>query len=216
MMGEMYADALNGTPVEIEYVDGTRTRLDAARWFAPIDGDEAMLRRCTGPTLDVGSGPGRLTVALIRRGVSALGIDIAPHAVRLTRRAGGYALLRSVFDDVPRSGLWQTALLADGNIGIGGHPSVLLRRVRELVRPGGEVIVEVEARGVRSRVDRVRLRRADAVGDWFGWAVVSADDIGRVAEPSGFAVTECWQEHRRWFARLSAGRPSIARPGEAK
>ena len=204
MMGEIYGEALNGLPVEVEHADGTRRPLNAARWFEPIDGDEAMLSRCAGPTLDIGSGPGRLTVALSRRGVPALGIDVAPGAVRLTRRAGGYALLRSVFDAVPRGGRWQTALLADGNIGIGGNPRVLLRRVRELVRPGGEAIVEVEPRGATSRVDRMRLVHGERAGSWFGWAVVSADDIGRVAESSGFPLTECWQEHDRWFAALKA------------
>lgn len=202
MMGELYTAALNGAPVEIEHVDGTRVPLDAARWFEPIDGDEAMLSRCTGPTLDIGSGPGRLTVALNHRGIPTLGIDIAPRAVHLTRRAGGYALLRSVFDDVPRSGRWRTALLADGNIGIGGHPGVLLLRVKELIRPGGEVIVEVAAPETISRVDRVRLHHGGAAGDWFGWAVVSARDIGRVAESSGLSLAERWQEHGRWFAGL--------------
>ena len=202
MMGEIYADALAGASAELEYVDGTRTLLETTRWFEPIDGDETMLRRCTGPTLDIGSGPGRLTVALNRRGVPALGIDITPHAVHLTRRAGGFALRRSVFDELPGSGRWETALLADGNIGIGGHPGVLLRRVRELVRPGGRAVVEVDSPGVSSRVDRVRLRRDDAVGDWFAWAVVSADDIRRTAQLASFDVTDCWPEAGRWFAEL--------------
>lgn len=202
MIGELYADALTGAPVEIEHVDGSRAVLAAARWTRPIDGDEALLRRCAGATLDIGSGPGRLTVALNRRGVPALGIDITPHAVRLTRAAGGFALLRSVFDEVPGSGRWETALLADGNIGIGGHPGTLLGRVRELVRPGGEVVAEVERPGVTSRVDRVRLRRGGAVGDWFAWAVVSADDVARVARPAGFAVAGLREEAGRWFAAL--------------
>jgi SAM-dependent methyltransferase len=202
MIGQIYADALDGRPAEIEHLDGTRTVLEATRWLEPIDGDEAMLRRCDGPTLDIGSGPGRLTVALNRRGVVALGIDITPHAVRLTRRAGGFALLRSVFDELPGSGLWETALLADGNIGIGGHPAALLSRARELVRPGGEVVAEVARPGVTSRVDRVRLRRGDTVGDWFAWAVVSADDIARLARSAGFAVADCREERGRWFACL--------------
>ncbi|MEU8246471.1 methyltransferase domain-containing protein [Nonomuraea sp. NPDC048916] len=202
MMGELYADALAGTPAELEYLDGTRTVLEATRWLEPIDGDEAMLRRCAGSTLDIGSGPGRLTVALNRRGIPALGIDIAPDAVRLTRRAGGFALRRSVFDDLPGSGRWDTALLADGNIGIGGHPGALLRRARQLVRPGGRVIVEVDPPAVRSRVDQVRLRREDVVGDWFAWAVVSADDIERTAQPTGFDVRDCWPDAGRWFAEL--------------
>ncbi|MEW9549067.1 class I SAM-dependent methyltransferase [Nonomuraea sp. NPDC050783] len=202
MIGEIYADALAGESAEIEYVDGTRVALETARWFEPIDGDEELLSRCAGPTLDIGSGPGRLTAALTRRGIHALGIDVTPRAVALTRRAGGFALLRDVFDDVPWSGHWATALLADGNIGIGGHPEALLRRVRQLIRPGGAVLAEVAPPGTRSRVDRVRLRRGRLTGEWFGWATVSATDLRRVALAGGFGDVECWTAHGRWLACL--------------
>ncbi|TYB57179.1 class I SAM-dependent methyltransferase [Nonomuraea sp. PA05] len=203
MIGEMYADALAGESVEIEYVDGTRVPLEAARWFEPIAGDEELLTRCASPTLDVGSGPGRLTVALTRRGIRSLGIDVTPRAVALTRRAGGLALLRDVFDDIPYSGRWAAALLADGNIGIGGNPAALLHRVRHLLRPGGSVLAEVAPPGTRSRVDRLRLRRGPVAGQWFGWATVSARDIGRIAPAAGFTAADCWTAHDRWFARLS-------------
>ncbi|MFI7127884.1 class I SAM-dependent methyltransferase [Nonomuraea sp. NPDC050153] len=203
MIGEIYADALAGATAEIEYVDGTRAALETAHWFEPVDGDEAFLSRCAGPTLDIGSGPGRLTVALTRRGIQTLGIDITPRAVALTRRAGGFALLRDVFDEVPGSGRWATALLADGNIGIGGNPELLLRRVRQLVRPGGEVLVELASPEARSRVDRVRLRRGPLIGDWFGWATVSVSDIQRVARAGGFPSVDRWTTHGRWMARLS-------------
>ncbi|GAA3248639.1 class I SAM-dependent methyltransferase [Nonomuraea helvata] len=202
-MGQLYADALGGAITELEYVDGRRVALEAARWFDLIDGDEALLERCASPTLDIGSGPGRLTVALTRRGVRALGIDITPRAVALTRRAGGFALLRDVFDEVPGSGQWTTALLADGNIGIGGHPEALLRRVRQLVRPGGTVLAEVASPDTRSRVDRVRLRIGSRAEDWFGWATVSMSDIERLAHASGFPEVERWTAHGRWLACLS-------------
>ncbi|GAA0386940.1 class I SAM-dependent methyltransferase [Microbispora corallina] len=201
-MGELYAESLTGAATEIEYADGTRRPLESARWLEPIDGDEAVLARCAAPTLDVGSGPGRLTAALARRGVPALGIDITPHAVRLTRRAGGFALVRDVFDQVPRSGRWATVLLADGNIGIGGHPLALLRRAGELARPGGEVLAELEPPGTASRVDRVRLRRGPARGEWFGWARVSVADIARLGAAAGFSSVEPWGQAERWFATL--------------
>ncbi|KAB8192799.1 SAM-dependent methyltransferase [Nonomuraea phyllanthi] len=199
MIGELYEESLQGAEIDIEYADGRREPLRAMRWLRPIDGDEAMLSRCTGPTLDVGSGPGRLTVALAARGVAALGIDVTPHAVRLTLQAGGMALCRDVFGRVPGAGRWATALLADGNIGIGGDPVALLRRMRQLVRPGGEVIAEVAPPGTPSRIDRVRLRQGEVAGEWFGWADVSASDAPWLAGESGFEVTECHEEAGRWF-----------------
>ncbi|HEX4812392.1 MAG TPA: class I SAM-dependent methyltransferase [Nonomuraea sp.] len=203
MIGPLYVESLSGAEIDVEDEDGRRRPLDAVRWLAPVEGDEAMLSRCTGPTLDVGSGPGRLTVALTRRGVEALGIDVTPHAVRLTRQAGGRALCRDVFGPVPGAGRWATALLADGNIGIGGDPVALLRRVRELVRPGGEVIAEVAPPGTPSRAGRVRLRHGAVTGPWFRWAGVSASEVPALARAGGFTIVSGCEEAGRWFAFLA-------------
>ncbi|MFC5832457.1 methyltransferase domain-containing protein [Nonomuraea insulae] len=202
MIGELYADSLAGAEIDVEYENGRRRPLQAMRWLEPIEGDEVMLSRCGGPTLDVGSGPGRLTVALTRRGVAALGIDVTPHAVRLTRQAGGLALCRDVFGQVPGLGRWATALLADGNIGIGGDPLALLRRMRELVRPGGEVIAELAPPGTPTGAERVRLRHGAVTGAWFRWADVSVSDISSLARESGFTVTDRHEAGGRWFACL--------------
>ena len=100
MIGELYERALEGRGgVEVEDGAGRRVPLPVEDWMTVRPGDLGLLDRCDGPTLDVGSGPGRLTVALTERGLLALGIDIAPHAVALTVAAGGPALCRDVFDE---------------------------------------------------------------------------------------------------------------------
>ncbi|MEV7804743.1 methyltransferase domain-containing protein [Microbispora sp. NPDC088329] len=200
--GALYAEALDGALVEVESADGTTRPLESWRWLDGAEGDEAMLARCADPTLDVGSGPGRLTVALTRRGVRALGIDVAPRAVRLTRLAGGRALCRDVFGHVPGAGRWGTVLLADGNIGIGGDPDALLRRVRDLLRPGGEVVAELDPPGTATRALRVRLRREGRVTGWFAWARVGVSGIVPLARSAGFRRTEVWTEAGRWFSVL--------------
>jgi SAM-dependent methyltransferase len=203
VIGPLYQRALReGAAVQIEYADGRRGWLGTEQWIQGIEGDGSLLARCSGPTLDIGSGPGRLTLALTRRGVPALGIDITPAAVELTRRAGAPALCVDVFTRVPGAGKWSTALLADGNIGIGGHPGRLLTRVRELVRPGGRALVELAPPDEPSGCDLVRLRGADSVDEWFLWATLSISDVGPVAERAGFGVVERWEEAGRWFAAL--------------
>ena len=138
MIGELYARALAGrVRPEVEHVDGSRTPLPVEGWLHESPGDKSLLDRCEGPTLDIGSGPGRLTVALAERGIPALGIDITPYAVDLARSSGGLVMLRDVFGRVPGTGRWMTVLLADGNIGIGGDPAALLRRAGELLAPAG-------------------------------------------------------------------------------
>jgi SAM-dependent methyltransferase len=204
VIGELYEQALAGVAApEVERADGTARPLLARRWLTAVPGDESLLRRCAGPTLDVGAGPGRLTVALAERGVPALAIDITPYAVVLARSLGALALQRDVFGHVPGTGRWASVLLADGNIGIGGDPVALLRRVRELLAGDGSVVTELSAPGSGSRREQVRLRTIAGPGPWFPWAWVGADQIGPLAAAAGLLVTLSWADAGRWFAMLA-------------
>ncbi|WP_374196977.1 methyltransferase domain-containing protein [Streptomyces sp. ISL-100] len=121
-----------------------------------------------------GCGAGRLVEELARRGRTVLGIDVCPSAVIATVCRGGKALCSSVFEPLPDEGRWGTALLIDGNIGIGGDPGRLLRRIRDLVHSRGLVIVET-APGDDDERRHVRIhagRRPVSAG--FPWASVGA------------------------------------------
>jgi len=185
--------------------DGTTMRLALNRWLGPLTAaDEAVLDRAQAPVLDVGCGPGRHVLALARRGHLALGVDVAPEAVRVARLRGAPAIEACVFQRVPGAGNWGSALLLDGNIGIGGAPEALLARLRELLRPGGEVLVELAPPGAGVTREVIRLELGSLRSAAFEWAYVGADAIEAPACAAGFAVTERWQDERRWFARLAA------------
>ena len=203
MIGELYEEALAGhTRPEIERRDGSRTPLQVDNWLRIRPGDVSMVDRCSGPTLDVGSGPGRLTLALAERGIPALGIDVTPYAVHLSRAAGALTLLRDVFGRVPGTGRWMTVLLADGNIGIGGDPVALLRRVAELLRPLGHALVELQPPGSALLSEQVRLRHGGQASAWFPWAYVGVDQIADIARGAGLTAAETWVADGRWFASL--------------
>jgi hypothetical protein len=144
-------------------------------------------------------------VALIRRGISAFGIELTPAAARLARQQGAPLMEGSVFDDVPRTGEWLTALLLDGNIGIGGDPVGLLQRVGDLIAPDGRVLVELGPPGCDPARQHVRLEVEDTSGPWFPWTSVAADRIDLPAAEAGLGVRDLWQGAGRWFAEL--GRP---------
>jgi len=183
--------------------DGTALPARAHRWFEPLTlEDDAVLGRVVGPVLDVGCGPGRHVLALAERGVVALGIDITPAAVDLARRRGAPVLARSVFDRVPGAGRWSSALLLDGNLGIGGHPAVLLERVASLLRPGGIVLVELEAPGTAPTAELVRFDIGGVEGPWFPWTAVGADDLSTPAAATGLVVEDVWTIADRWFGAL--------------
>jgi hypothetical protein len=103
---------------------------------------------------------------------------------------------------VPGSGRWNTVLLADGNIGIGGDPVALLRRIAELLSPQGRVLIELQAPGTPLRQEKVRLRAAGKIGAWFPWAYVGADQITDLATTAGLTAGESWSTDGRWFTAL--------------
>jgi SAM-dependent methyltransferase len=166
--------------------------------------DRRVLDRACGPVLDVGCGSGRHVQALARRGVLAVGVDISAVAVALARRGGATVLEASIFDRIPGAGSWRTALLLDGNIGIGGHPDALLARLAALLARGGTVLVELDPPGTGVVRSRVRLEDGDTVSDWFAWAQVGADAVEGPARAAGLRVAARWRDGERWFAGLEA------------
>ncbi len=203
---DLYGRGLEGLePRLLARAEGGRARvMPIGSWLAmPTAADESVLDRATGPVLDVGCGPGRHVLALADRGVVALGIDNSPVAVRVARGRGATVTEGSIFDAVRGAGSWGSALLLDGNIGIGGDPVRLLRRVAELVSPGGRILVELARPGSSSGRRRMRLEAAAAASPWFDWATVAAVDAGAVAAASGLRVDERWSSRGRWFAALA-------------
>jgi SAM-dependent methyltransferase len=205
MIGTLFESALaSGVDVEIEEASGRRVPLPVRTWAArPTRADLALVDRCFGATLDIGCGPGRFVAELAARRIPALGIDITPAAVASTRARGGLALERDVFGPLPGAGRWQTALLADGNVGIGGDPVRLLRRVSALLGPHGQALVELSGPGPGRGTFAVRLRTTNAYGSWFRWAEVGAAEIQDLADQSRMTLAEVWTEQHRWFACLS-------------
>lgn len=193
MHGALYDQALDGERCWVRHDDGRLQQLPVHSWLGGAQADRgfdrAIVDLCSGPTIDLGCGPGRLVAGLVRRGIPALGVDRSSVAVEIARSSGAPVLCRDLFGPLPGAGRWHTALLADGNIGLGGDPWRVLQRAGELLRRGGECLVEfdTEVTGVRSCW--VRLESSQSIGPWFRWASVGLDCAARLAEDVGLALT---------------------------
>ena len=202
----LYEEALglSEATVTLRTARGHALPLQVARWCGPPDAaDEELLGRCRPPVLDIGCGPGRLTIALAERGIPVLGVDISRTAVARVHRAGACAIRRSVFDPLPGQGRWATALLADGNIGIGGYPDELLRRCARLLAPGGRLLVEVEREDIDERMT-AWLEHADGRrGPVFPWARLGVSALLRLATAAGLTLVDEWRYAGRVFAAVT-------------
>lgn len=184
--------------------DGGR-RIEMARFLAAADAaDESVITRIRGPVLDVGCGPGRLLHAAIHAGLLGLGVDVSRTAVEHARERGLPALQLSVFDPLPQEGSWETLLLVDGNIGIGGEPATLLARCAQIISPWGSVCAEVDP-----DPDADRGYEATVVDDDgrssapFPWYDIGAAALRARVRGTALEVVESWTASGRAFVRLA-------------
>lgn len=206
---EPYARALR-TDGRLRLTDPARpdvvVTMDVGRWSAAADRvDRSLLDDVDGPVIDIGCGPGRMLVAARTLGIPALGVDVSAEAVAIAQRSGGRAIQGSVFDAVPDEGRWDTALVLDGNIGIGGDPAALLARCRDIVRAGGRVVVETHADATADRTYRARVMDADGhESAEFPWAEVGLDALHGHAAAAGLVARQSWTAEGRNFCELIA------------
>lgn len=168
--------------------DGVRDDVPAAFWLRDeIDPLEALaLDLCRGRVLDLGAGAGIHALELQRRGFAVTAIDIAPQCVEIMRARGVhdarttdlYAFREEPFDTIVClcNGLDKVGRLAD-------LPR-FLDHMRELLRPGGQLIAD--SFDLRVGADKARLAelaRKTAWGRYFGEMDMRFEYRGRSGAP---------------------------------
>jgi SAM-dependent methyltransferase len=181
---------------------GMTVELDIQRFRdAPSRSERRFLKRLTGPILDIGCGPGRAAAYLCQRDVPAMGLDANADLVALARLNGALCVHQSTFDPVPFEGRWQQVLLLDGNIGIGGDPAKLLERLRRILVPGGQALIEVGRSG-SSRQMIVREHASGKVGEPFAWATLTMSGLDELIAGLGWRCEYVYEIDDRLVVEL--------------
>ena len=211
---EPYATALRANRPIVMMLHGTdgdggrALPMDVKRWNAHADAaDLSLLRSATGPLLDIGCGPGRMVRAAMDMGLAVLGVDVSPTAIDIARAEGLSVIERSVFDRLPAEGQWQTVLLVDGNVGIGGDVRAMLVRCLELLAPSGEIVIELHPdRSTHSTYSARVIGENGGHSEVFPWAEIGLEPLLDIARDLGLVARQAWDFDGRAFCRLATAR----------
>lgn len=166
------------------------------------DFERSLLRTARGPLVDIGCGPGRMLVAAAELGLAACGVDSNSLAAEHARKQGATVFQQSVFDPLP--GSFQTLLLLDGNIGIGGDPQALLKHLHTMAAPGARLIVETDQLlTLEARYQAILVDSAGRSSETFDWARLGAEPLQRHAANAGWSLVNSLEHGGRRISVLS-------------
>lgn len=205
-------------PVSIERDDGHMDTDSMDSYFSDYEGfpecEKKALAHARGRVLDIGLGPGRVSLHLQSVGLDPVGVDLSDGALEVARRRGvRNAVIMSACDLRFPKGHFDTAVAFGNNFGLCGSPEGvmgMLLRLREVVADDGAFLAESidplntsapehlkyheRNRSAGRMPGQVRLRLAykGAVGDWFDLLLVTPGEMRVLAERTGWRVSETY------------------------
>jgi SAM-dependent methyltransferase len=142
-----------------------------------------------GTALDLGCGPGRHAVPLARRGFRVTGVDLSPFLLARARDAAAAAgvsleLVRADMREFVRPETFDLAVSLFTSFGYFDDPADdlrALRAVRQSLRPGGILVVDVLGKERVARIFQASATRRAADGTTLVERHAIVDDWGRVS-----------------------------------
>jgi len=184
--------------------------------------EKTALDSAEGRVLDVGAGSGCHSLALMQMNREVKAIDISPHSVHVMKERGIDAHLINLYDPSFQEKFDTILMLMNGTgiIGTLENMPVFFNRIRDLLSPGGCVLVDssdlrylFEEEDGSLMIDLAddyyglldyQMLYKDIVGEPFDWLYVDFETLAYYAEESGFAAELLAEgDHYDYLARLS-------------
>jgi len=173
--------------------------------------EKIAARYVRGRVLDVGSGGGRWSLFLQKKGHDVLGIDISPLAVKVCKERGLRNVRVKSISEVDSSlGKFDTILMMGNNFGLFGNPKQarrLLKRFYHTTNPGARIIAESldiykppvdpvhRQYHLRNRrlgrmpgQVRIRIRYLRYASPWFDYLLVSKPEMIGILRGTGWKI----------------------------
>lgn len=185
--------------------------------------EQKALSLCKGNVLDVGAGAGCHALELQRCGLNVTAIDISALAIATMQKRGVQDTRQLNFFDTGWAGHYTTLLLLMNGSGIIGRidrMGAFFRRAKELLLPGGQILmdssdlryvfenedgtldIDLNA-GYYGEVD-FRMQYRHIQGKSFDWLYVDFDTLAYHANANGFDAELVMQgDHYDYLARLT-------------
>jgi len=189
-----------GRPIEAQYVEDETSPAEYYRTVEPFDRETFAIRmrliasmtgRPAGRVLDIGCNVGTFLSAAARAGWRAVGVEPNRRAAALAEQRG-FEVHRGLFDESLAAGLGEfDAVHAGDVIEHMFAPVEFLARVREVLRPGGLLVIVTP--DIDSALGRLLQIKPDEHLVYF-----TTESLGRAAHLAGFrdAVVERWARRR--------------------
>ena len=202
--------------------------IPVADLFRDFDGmpylEQTALEMAEGSILDVGAGSGCHSAALKEMGKSTTAIDISPLSVEVMKERGIDARQVNLYDPAFTDKFDTVLMLMNGTgiIGCLENMPVFFDRMRELLTPGGSLLIDssdlrylFEEEDGSLMIDLAddyygqldyQMVYKDVEGEPFDWLYVDFDTLAYYAEESGFKAELLAEgDHYDYLARLSIG-----------
>ena len=184
--------------------------------------EKLALKAASGRILDVGAGSGCHSLALAHMGKEVVAIDISPLSVEVMKERGVDARTINLYDEDFKEKFDTVLMLMNGTGIIGNFDNMpaFFTRMRQILNPGGSVIIDssdlrylFEEEDGSLMIDLAddyyglldyQMEYDGVLGEPFDWLYVDFNTLAYYAEENGFNIELLAEgEHYDYLARLT-------------